>query len=73
MVKLAVSVADGPRLVTGDDPAGAGVRTAATAFLTRLADGDAEGARALFAGPDEQLPLLAAEARYAKAADRFSV
>jgi hypothetical protein len=61
----------GPVLLTGADPAGADVRDAAATFLTRLADGDADGAAGLFAGPAEQSPLLAAYARFAGAADAF--
>ena len=74
LVLVACSVAsarEGPRLLTGADREGREVLEAARAFLAKVAEGDAEGARALFAGQAAHAPLVDAFARYGPATDRF--
>lgn len=46
------------RIIVPDDAAGVDVRAAATEFLTKLADGDAKGAKELFAGEPDQEKVL---------------
>ncbi len=60
------------RIVMPDDAAGADVRAAASDFLTKLADGDAKGAKELFAGEADQAKVLDAYFEWMASFDALS-
>jgi hypothetical protein len=63
--------AAGPRIVDAGDPAVADVRAVAADFLTKVSEHDGPGAKALFAGPDDQAELLDVELKFAEAAEQL--
>jgi len=60
------------RIIMPDDPAAAEVRAAASDFLTKLGDGDAKGAKELFAGEADQAKVLDAYFEWMASFDALS-
>lgn len=60
LAKCCAVVEAEPRIVMPDDPAGKEVREVAVAFLAKIGDGDARGAKEHFAGEADQAELLTA-------------
>jgi hypothetical protein len=61
-----------PRIVLPHDPAGDEIHKTAHDFLQKISDGDADGAKALFAGPADHEALLEAEVRFFADMKKFS-